>query len=108
MTTPYNGPERRRSMRLVYDVGLNIRGSAPGRAPFNESTFTISVSAHGALVLLAATVDVGQTVFLRKPLVGNEIEGKVTRIGGLHGGVRLIAVDFLEPSDHFWSFKDKE
>ena len=101
MGTGFNGPERRRSLRLVWDVGLVIRGDSP---KFEEDTFTISVSGHGALVLLENEVKVGQELFLLNPLTGNEISGKVVRIGAPHSGKCMVGIDFDEPSDEFWPF----
>lgn len=104
----YSGPERRRSKRLAWDVGLIVRMDLPGEENFQERTFTISVSAHGALVLLAAKVEMGQKLFLLNPLTGCEVEGRVVRFGSPHGGLASVVVEFLEPSAQFWPFPEKE
>ncbi len=100
----YNGPDRRRSPRLQWDVGLVVRMDLPGQENFHERTFTITVSAHGALLLLAATVEVGQKLFLMNPLTGMEVESRVVRFGSPHGGLAVVAVEFLESSSEFWPF----
>jgi hypothetical protein len=89
--------DRRRSSRLVLDVGLIVRGEG-----FEESTFTVSVSQHGALIMLETLVEIGQKIFIRNALKGPEIEGKVVRIGSPHGGLRMVGIDFLQPSPEFW------
>ncbi len=95
--------ERRRSTRLVLDVGLVVRSELVGRAdPFREETFTVSVSKHGALVLLASKVEIGQVLFLANPATQREVRGKVVRVGGAHGGLRLVGVEFDESSTEFW------
>lgn len=86
-------------MRLVWDVGLVVRGET-----FQEKTFTVSISMHGALLLLAEKVDLGQTLHLVNPSNGNEIEAHVIRFGEPHGGLRLVGVEFLKPSKEFWPF----
>jgi len=84
----------------VWDVGLTVRRELP--EDFSEETFTISVSAFGATVLLEANVEIGQVVFLKNPLSGNEIEGKVVRVGPPHGNMRMVYIDFTKESPEFW------
>jgi hypothetical protein len=52
--------ERRRTQPLL-DVPLIVRGESIQDESFREETFTISVSAHGAFVVLATRVALGQT-----------------------------------------------
>src|SRR6266576_6233637 len=98
----YTGPERRRSGRLSWDIGIIIRVASPKGASWEEETFTISVSNHGALVLLEGNVAVGQEVTLVNPQNQREVAAKVVRIGGPHGGLRMVGLEFLEPSGEFW------
>lgn len=92
-------PDTRRSMRMVLDIGLIVRGET-----FQEKTFTVSVSMHGALLLLATKVELGQMLHLVNPSNGHEIAAHVVRFGDPHGGLRLVGVDFIEPSKEFWPF----
>ena len=94
--------ERRRSPRRLLDVPLIVRGETAENQPFQEETFTISVSAHGALVLLASRVALGQTVVLMKPETRQELEGRVSRLGALYGGLAQVAVEFAQPVPEFW------
>ena len=73
------GVDRRRSERLFLDVNLIVRGVSAEKKIFQEPTFTISVSAHGALVVMSTKVAIGQTLFLKDPATQNEMEGRVTR-----------------------------
>src|ERR1700704_860508 len=98
----YSGPERRRSSRLAWDVGLVVRVESPKGVSWEEQTFTISVSNHGALVLLEGNVEVGQELTLVNPDNQREVAGKVVRIGEPHGGLRMIGLEFLQPSEEFW------
>jgi hypothetical protein len=97
-----SGQERRRSERLLLDVGLVIRGVSVEKEAFQEETFTISVSAHGALVLLSAKVGLGQTLFLKNLKTLNEMEGRVTRFGAPHGGLAQVGIEFAQPAPKFW------
>ena len=94
--------ERRRSPRRLLDVPLIVSGESAENQPFHEETFTISVSAHGALVLLATRVALGQTVILIKPETRQQQEGRVSRLGSLHGGLAQVAVEFAQPVPEFW------
>jgi len=97
-----NQPERRRAPRLLRDVALVVRGESPEHLPFQEETFTISISAQGALVLLAARVTPGQRLILSNPATSGTIECRVARFGPLYGGLAQVGVEFSEPAPEFW------
>ena len=94
--------ERRRSHRLLLDVALIVRGESVEGRSFEEETFTISVSAHGALLVLAAKVALGQKVLLTNVQTRNEKEGRVARFGSLYGGLAQVGVEFAAPAPEFW------
>ena len=101
---PVSGPERRRSQRLPLDVGLVVRGISLENGPFQEEAFTISVSAHGALMLLSTKVALRQTLFLKNPRTLNETEVRVARFGPPHAGLAQVEVgiEFARPAPMFW------
>jgi hypothetical protein len=94
--------ERRRSPRRLLDVPLIVTGETSEKYPFSEETFTISVSAHGALMLLAAPVAIGQTIIIIKPASMEGMEARVLRLGAPHGGLSQVAVEFVQPVAEFW------
>jgi hypothetical protein len=96
------GADRRRSERLPLDVVLVVRGQSADRKLFQEATFTTSVSAHGALVVLSTKVELGQTIFLKNPKTEKEMEGRVTRFGPLCGNQAQVGVDFAQPTLTAW------
>jgi diguanylate cyclase (GGDEF)-like protein len=96
------GAERRRSERTFVDVSVVVRGESAESQPFQEETFTISVSAHGALLMLASKVSLGQTVFVRNPMTNNEKPARVARFGAPYGGIAQVGVEFQEPAAEFW------
>ena len=96
------GADRRRSERLPLDVVLVVRGESVERLAFQEETFTTSVSAHGALVVLSTKVALGQTIYLKNPKTQKEMEGRVTRFGPLYGNQAQVGVDFAKPTLTFW------
>jgi hypothetical protein len=92
----------RRSERVLLDVPLVIRGESPDHRHFQEETFTVTVSAHGALLMLAAKVALGQNLTLLNPQTWDERESRVAYIGPAHAGLAQVAVEFRKPSPEFW------
>jgi hypothetical protein len=97
-----SGAERRRSQRSLLDVALIVRGHSAEGQPFQEETFTISVSAHGALLVLASRVALGQTLLLVNPQTHDEKEARVARFGALYGGLAQVGIEFARPAPEFW------
>ncbi len=94
--------DRRRSKRSLLDVALIVSGNSVEGEPFVEETFTISVNAHGALLVLAAKVILGQTLLLVNPLNQTAKEGRVARFGSSFGGLAQVGVEFVAPAPEFW------
>lgn len=83
------------------DVPLVVSGNSAERQPFREETFTVTVSAHGALLMMATKVALGQNLRLANS-ASEEREGKVSFIGPFHAGLAQVGVEFLQPSPEFW------
>jgi len=98
-----NYDERRRSQRAILDVALIVRGKSVEGQPFQEETFTISVSDHGALLMLSSKVALGQVLLLVNPHTQSEREGRVARFGSPYGGLAQVGVEFAHPAPEFWS-----
>ena len=94
---------QRRSQRLILDLPLVIRGDAEGKRPFREETFTLIVSAHGALVMLETKVALGQKVVLMNPKSWDEREGTVAYVGASYAGLARVGIQFTKPAPEFWS-----
>jgi hypothetical protein len=92
----------RRSARVLLDVPLLIWGESPDQQTFREETFTVTVSAHGALVMLATGVSVGQRVVLRKLTDTIEIRGKIAYAGMPYAGLTQVGIELDQPSPEFW------
>lgn len=94
--------ERRRSPRFHHIMPLIIRGESAEKRIFWEDTFTISVSAHGALVILGAEIALGQRLVLRNPQNWDEREVRVARVAAFDGRVAQVGIEFTEPAPEFW------
>jgi diguanylate cyclase (GGDEF)-like protein len=101
-TVDHLGVERRRSEHIHMDVTVVVRGESTDGLPFQEETFTISVSDHGALLMLATKVTLGQTIFVRNPLTNNEKPARVASFGLPYGGIAQVGVEFQELTTEFW------
>jgi hypothetical protein len=93
---------QRRSARVLMDVPVVICGQSGDRTDFREETFTVTVSAHGALLMLAANVSLGQKIVLINPSNSDQREGRVAYRGAIHAGLCQVAVEFSQPSPEFW------
>ena len=93
---------QRRSARVLMDVPIVVRGQSTNQQAFREETFTVTVSAHGALLMLASDVVLGQKIVVINPLNKDEREGRIAYRGPLHAGLSQVAVEFTQPSPEFW------
>ena len=97
-----NPTDRRRSQRVLQFVPLVVRGESVGNRIFWEDTLTTNISAHGALVILAAKVGVGQKLVLMNPKSWQEESVRVTRLGTFDGKRTQVAVEFAQAAPDFW------
>lgn len=83
------------------DFPILVRGESVDREPFHEETFTVTVSAHGALLMMATKVAMGQSVTLMNA-ARNEREGRISYLGRDHAGLAQVGIEFLRPAPDFW------
>ncbi len=93
---------QRRSERVLMDVPVVIRGESAERRTFREETFTVTISAHGALVMLEASVSLGQKLLVVNSKNHEEREGRVAFKGPAHAGLAQVGVEFTHPAPEFW------
>ena len=93
---------QRRSARVLMDVPIVVRGQSTNQQAFREETFTVTVSAHGALLMLASDVVLGQKIVVINPLNKDEREARIAYRGPIHAGLSQVAVEFTQPSPEFW------
>lgn len=93
---------KRRSQRILLDIPLIVRGEQLDQTLFHEETFTVTVNAHGALVMLAARIRLGQELVLVNPETSEERQARVAYIGPDRAGLCQVGVEFPRPSPEFW------
>jgi hypothetical protein len=98
-TTP--GP-RRRSQRVLMQVGVRIRGTDAENKTFSEETATLAINAHGALVLMQARITSGSKVHLFHNRTQEEQECHVVFLGPVRAGKSEVGLEFSTPCPSFW------
>jgi hypothetical protein len=93
---------RRRSQRVLMQVGVRVRGKDAQGKDFEEGTETLAINAHGALILLSARVISGGIVHMKHNKTGEEQECHVAFLGPVRSGRAEIGVEFTTPSPNFW------
>jgi len=93
---------RRRSQRVLMQVGIRVRGKDAQGSDFEEGTETLAINAHGALILLNARVISGGVVHMKHNKTAEEQECHVAFLGPVRSGRAEIGVEFTTPSPNFW------
>lgn len=93
---------RRRSQRVLMQVPVRIRGKDAQGNDFEDSTQTLAINAHGALVLLTARLTSGAAVHMRHNKTEEEQECHVAYLGPVRGGKAEIGLEFTAPRPTFW------
>jgi hypothetical protein len=92
----------RRSERVLLDVPVILLGVSADHRSFREETFTVTVSAHGALLMLQTKVALGQKVTLANPGNWDERAARVAYVGSDHAGLAQVGIEFEQPAPQFW------
>src|ERR1700740_144016 len=100
--TPLNPVSRRRSQRVLMQVGVRLRGKDAQGRDFEEFTETLAINAHGALVLLKARVISGAPVHMKHNKTEEEQECRVAFLGPVRSSKAEIGVEFTVPRPTFW------
>jgi hypothetical protein len=101
-TTHTHTGARRRSQRVLMQVGVRVRGKDAQGKDFDETTETLAINAHGALVLLNARVISGAVVRMKHNKTEEEQECHVAFLGPVRSGRAEIGLEFSTPAPNFW------
>jgi len=93
---------RRRSKRVKARVPVVARFQTAYKHSVSEKTHTMIVNDHGALILLAAPVEIQQIIRLENQASREELLCRVTSLGPSFMGKTQVAVEFLLPTPGFW------
>src|SRR6185437_5413554 len=92
---------KRRSQRVRARISIVVRVQDNKHAK-PESTHSLIVNAHGALIILAARVSPNQFIIVENPATNQELLCRVTGTGATFMGKTQVAVEFIKPSPEFW------
>jgi hypothetical protein len=98
----WRAANRRRSQRVLMKVPVKISGQAADGTKFEEETHTLSISPHGALLVLAPTVLRGQRFILANLQTKAALECVVAYLERIPGQPTQIGVEFSLPNPAFW------
>ena len=101
-TTPTNAASRRRSQRVLMQVGIRVRGKDAQGKDFEEMTETLAINAHGALILLNVRVISGAIIHVKHNKTEEEQECHVAFLGPVRSGRAEVGVEFTSPLPTFW------
>jgi hypothetical protein len=94
--------KNRRSQRIELNVSVVVY-RAPSQGPvFCESTQTLVVNAHGALVTLRDLVVPSQRLFMQNVGSGEQLECRVVSVKKAPIGPPQVALEFTRPTPSFW------
>jgi hypothetical protein len=94
--------KNRRSQRIELNVPVVVYRAAGESPQFYESTQTLVVSAHGALIALADMVAPRQRLLVQNPNSGQHLECRVVSVKMERIGPPKVAVEFTQPAPSFW------
>jgi hypothetical protein len=95
-------PGRRRSMRVLLSVPIQVTGKTVEQQDFLEDTRTLVVNAHGALISLAAKVTAGQQITLANRSTRKSSDCRVVYLGNPSSGKIQMGIEFVKPCPSFW------
>ena len=103
--SPTEAPTRSQPVALEIPVTVNGARTLEGsdkREPFSETTHTVLVLPHGAVIRIATPLVPGQLVFLTNEKSKKEIVCQVvkSKSGGTTSG--YVELQFTEPAAGFW------
>jgi hypothetical protein len=92
----------RRSSRVFTRIPVRATGKNADGRKFQQNSQTIVINAHGGLLYLQETPDVGADLVLINPATEEEQECRVVYVGDTSDRGTRVGVEFLSPSPHFW------
>jgi len=93
---------QRRSQRVMLKVSVVVLAHGADNKRVSEETRTVTVNAHGAMILLGMKVSIGQILMLRHSGTGEEVSCRVVYLSPHQPEKREVGVDFMKPSPGFW------
>lgn len=97
---PQTAEERRRAQRVLLKMEVLIH--IPGK-PKPVRGFTHTVSASGAMVILAEGIPMNTMLVLENAKTQKKVEARVVRPPQFNSEGSLVPMEFTNPSPQFWN-----
>jgi len=107
-TSPADSTSRTQPVALEVPVTVNGARAVAGsekREPFSESTTTVLIFGHGAVVRLSSSVAPGQLLFLTNEKTKKEVVCQVVSSKNYRGVSGYVELEFTEPVSGFWGMR---
>ena len=105
MTDAHSSPfvvNPRRNQRVAARIHVTVTRPGVEDPTLSEDTYTLLVSAHGGLILLAMDARPGELLILRN-VMSREVQPiRVVRVGQKDTSGNPVAIEFTNPAPHFW------
>jgi TonB family protein len=103
-------PETARPQPVALEVSVTVNGArtiagSDKREPFSESTKTVLIFGHGAVVRLTSSVAPGQLLFLTNEKTKKEVVCQVVKSKNYHHVSGYVELEFTEPVAGFWGMR---
>src|SRR5271170_2472560 len=92
----------RRSSRIFTRIPVRATAKNSDGKKFRENSQTIVINAHGGLLYLQESLQLGVLLVLINPVTEEEQECRVVYLGDSSEKGTRVGVEFLSPSPHFW------
>ncbi|MGH9707088.1 MAG: hypothetical protein ACRD5R_10060, partial [Candidatus Acidiferrales bacterium] len=99
---PASASDQRRSSRMFTRIPVRASGKDVEGRKFRENSQTIVINAHGGLLYLHESLELGADLTLINPVTEEEQECRVVYVGDTSEKGTRIGVEFHAPSPHFW------
>jgi len=99
---------RRRSSRVFTRIPVKIRGVNSDGSKFREACETIVINAHGGLLYMNESVEMGTQLQVANPASDEEQECRVVYLGDNSEKGQRVGLEFLSPAPHFWGVEFAE
>jgi hypothetical protein len=94
---------RRRSQRVIMSIPVTVKWQGPSGEEIEETTASLVLNAHGALLPIARPLKAGQTLRLINRTTDREQPCRVVHLGEMTGGKIHVGLEFLQPAPEFWN-----
>jgi hypothetical protein len=93
---------RRRSQRVIMSIPVTVKWRGPDGQESEETTASLVLNAHGALLALACALKEGQTLRLVNRTTDQEEDCRVVYLGPESAGKVQVGLEFVKPAPEFW------